>query len=309
MNTTSLIFDINNCYYDRYKPPSQTNEFVQSSLFETLSKKVICFYDNNIETAKYLTSVRDLTNIENEQRFDVTMYNQIIGEYNKSGYNMFYNKNNTLPDNIALYCQAPLINSNRNIHVINSIALGFDKNTQPDYKYFKENNWNMELLINRLSTSFTYAFQCAKILNLDSIVLSHIGGGWFSSLYPNNYNDLYIASLEKALINFYKQYPNLIQNLKLSMMGNPNPNLIQNINKMFQNNNLTKHLIIFPIGYVPNIMDNENTLYMNAWDPHSYVGNGNKGDNSLDGFMGRNLLMHYLCCPFTNKYIQYIKIE
>ena len=27
---------------------------------------------------------------------------------------------------------------------------------------------------------------------------------------------------------------------------------------------------------------------MNAWDPWSMVGNGNAGDNSLDGFFGRH---------------------
>lgn len=28
-------------------------------------------------------------------------------------------------------------------------------------------------------------------------------------------------------------------------------------------------------------------LLVNAWDPWSMVGNGNAGDNSLDGFYGR----------------------
>ena len=28
-------------------------------------------------------------------------------------------------------------------------------------------------------------------------------------------------------------------------------------------------------------------LFVNAWDPHSVVGNGNSNDNSLDGFIGR----------------------
>lgn len=29
-------------------------------------------------------------------------------------------------------------------------------------------------------------------------------------------------------------------------------------------------------------------LLVNAWDPWSMVGNGNAGDNSLDGFFGRH---------------------
>jgi hypothetical protein len=31
---------------------------------------------------------------------------------------------------------------------------------------------------------------------------------------------------------------------------------------------------------------------VNAWDPHALVGNGCAKDNSLDGYIGRNSLVH-----------------
>ncbi len=270
---------------------------------------MLCFYNNNIDTAKYLVSRRDLTNIENRQYLDKELYNKIVGEYYKSGYTEYYNKTGELADNIGIYCRAPLINSELKVHIFNSIALGFDVNTQPDFRYYRRKNWDITELSDRLSLTFTYVFQCAKKLNLNKIVLSHVGGGWFSKLYPNDYNSLYISALEKSLEYFYTKNSDIIKNIKLSMMGNPEKNLLEEINKMFKKRELTKHLTINSVGYVPDIMDNEETLYQNAWDPHSYVGNGNKGDNSLDGFIGRNVLMHYLCSGLTNKNIEYIKIE
>ena len=49
-----------------------------------------------------------------------------------------------------------------------------------------------------------------------------------------------------------------------------------------------------------NAMNNDNTLFINAWDPWSMIGNGNKADKSLDGYWGSVSNMAYLGWPFTN---------
>ena len=64
-----------------------------------------------------------------------------------------------------------------------------------------------------------------------------------------------------------------------------------------------------PFGDIPAILFSADTLYQNAWDPHSIVGNGNAGDNSLDGFFGRFTMMHFLCWPRTNQHMQYVPIS
>lgn len=46
-------------------------------------------------------------------------------------------------------------------------------------------------------------------------------------------------------------------------------------------------------------------LWLNAWDPHSIVGNGNGMDNSLDGFYGRASSLGLMCFPSTNPWIQH----
>ena len=52
--------------------------------------------------------------------------------------------------------------------------------------------------------------------------------------------------------------------------------------------------------------DFENTLFINAADPWSIMGNGHKGDTSLDGFWGRISAVAVLSTPLVNKHIQYI---
>jgi hypothetical protein len=45
-------------------------------------------------------------------------------------------------------------------------------------------------------------------------------------------------------------------------------------------------------GKVPGTWINDKTMIVNAWDPCSLVGNGCKADDSMDGFVGRNSLVH-----------------
>jgi predicted NAD-dependent protein-ADP-ribosyltransferase YbiA (DUF1768 family) len=47
------------------------------------------------------------------------------------------------------------------------------------------------------------------------------------------------------------------------------------------------------------------SMFVNAWDPHSIVGNGNAGDQSLDGYMGRCTEMAALSFSGTNTAITY----
>lgn len=46
-------------------------------------------------------------------------------------------------------------------------------------------------------------------------------------------------------------------------------------------------------------------LWLNAWDPHSIVGNGNGMDNSLDGYYGRASSLGLMSFPLTNPWIKH----
>lgn len=51
----------------------------------------------------------------------------------------------------------------------------------------------------------------------------------------------------------------------------------------------------------------ERTLFVNAWDPWSLVGNGNDMDHSVDGMYGRQSALALLCWPVTNPHVEYRK--
>jgi len=56
-------------------------------------------------------------------------------------------------------------------------------------------------------------------------------------------------------------------------------------------------------GPIPGNWIKDGDLMLNAWDPHSLLGNGLAADNSLDGFYGRNSLIHFqhaLLCMMTS---------
>jgi len=63
----------------------------------------------------------------------------------------------------------------------------------------------------------------------------------------------------------------------------------------------------FPKVTTDPTLDMQKTLFVNAWDPWSIVGNGNEGDGSLDGHMGRTTMMGVLCWPGTNREIRYVQ--
>ena len=52
----------------------------------------------------------------------------------------------------------------------------------------------------------------------------------------------------------------------------------------------------------------ETTLFINAWDPHSYLGNGNNADKSMDGYFGRYCAIGYRGIPAVNPMIYYLNI-
>ena len=67
------------------------------------------------------------------------------------------------------------------------------------------------------------------------------------------------------------------------------------------------------IGYFPKCLNKcknlDNMLFVNAWDPWSFAGNGNEYDNSLDGHIGRHTMVALLCSPLSNHHMVYKNIE
>jgi len=77
-------------------------------------------------------------------------------------------------------------------------------------------------------------------------------------------------------------------------MINTNDNLIKDI---YSKNGFQYYKDIY--NTIKDLKGNK-ICYINAWDPHSIAGNGNSGDNSLDGYIGANSAISLLSWPPTN---------
>jgi hypothetical protein len=206
-------------------------------------------------------------------------------------YGRFFKKYGTLAPNIAVYCKTPVKLNDKicDVNIINVIGYGFDNKYQPDYIYFNSINWNKSILIDKFNKIFDKIYSCAVNNNSKTIIMSFFGVANFAIYYPGD--------IQKEIweISFGYFYNKIKQNtnIKIKFMGGINPVVINGIN--FDN-----------IGLFPNNItkvNRENTLFVNAWDPWSFVGNGNNNDNSLDGYVGRVSAVAMICSPLTNYYL------
>ena len=281
-------------YQSRYAPSPLSLDLLKNGRFDELSKQVTLYYRGDRDQAEYLATQRDPTNIANQTYYSE---NNVL-DWNCSGFNMEFRKTPTvLPTNIGIACKTPVIGTSNEVLLMNSIGFGFDSVTQPHYQYYSGNGWNN--IVEDFAVNFDMLFQCAHDYGKKKVVLCYLGGGWFSDLYPKDYlTTLYLPALELAL----SRAPPGLTNI--GIMGNVAPNIAMGVKNI-----MDKYGITFEsFGYVPGILTDEDTLYQNAWDPHSMAGNGNKGDNSLDGFVGRSTTLHFLCWPPTNPNISYTAV-
>jgi hypothetical protein len=213
-----------------------------------------------------------------------------------SGYTQFYKRYKVLAPNMAIYAKA--IISTRSMHlvnpmkvrVINCIGFAFDDKRQPDYNYFMENYTaeKEQELLESLVNMFRMVFKCAaSSKKIKNVCLSFVGGGAFSRLFKpgpayRTYLDLFVAALAVAHSD--------TNGIPVNIMGNTHDLHRRVVDLGIQSKSL---------GFIPDIL-NESDLFVNAWDPHSIVGNGNANDESLDGYFGRLSDLWTLCTPAIN---------
>ena len=231
-----------------------------------------------------------------------------------SGYTKLFKKNKRLGPNLAVYAHCKMSNDPgslqdpKMVHMINSIAFAFDDIRQPDYLYYMQdyNSTKEKELLQAMTNVCRLIFACAidKKHNFKKICLSYVGGGWFKHLFKptptckyQTYLDLFMAAFERANCELVKAGVVLDE---VNVMDNVH-DLHQKIIDLIQRKkvNILKSKLV---GRIPAILD-ETSLFVNAWDPHSVVGNGNSADPSLDGFCGRLSNLALLCTPSTNPYM------
>ena len=291
-------------YFHDYAFPSWILNYTKWLEFKFNDTLVIYDHENDtdLDEVKKLVKEREPVNVNMNRSYYGQLLKDTFG-YDTSYYIRSYNQRNTLSKNIAIYCRA-LVKYNGNeklIHVINLIGYGFDNIEQPDYKYYKTMNIvNVKNdLILKYRKVWLKACIVAKKLNLTNILLFNVGGGFFadklSEFGINNFtNDILIPCLSDNNI-----HPNIIT-----------PDLFCRINNI----NLIKDVLRGTDYRIPQVLfsgqfNEVTTLFVNAWDPHSLLGNGNESDSSLDGWWGRISNISVLGSSLTNKQIKYIGIN
>lgn len=239
-----------------------------------LSAPTIVFYPENqdLDLVKKTMLMREPVNIEENRLYSLKMMDTIYG-WKRSFYYEYYNFTKILAPNINVYVHATFkIPEEIKLHVINCVGYAFDNKNQPDYKYFIINN-NQHELLDRYKLIFECIYKCATQLSLPIVAISFVGAGNFAKIYRDSTGrgsshfrrEIWMPAFNSVV----KKYPDITTVVlgKERIKGYSSTGL-------------------FP-KCIASMKDPENTLFCNAWDPQSYIGNGNGLDHSLDGFMGR----------------------
>ena len=266
-----------------YRPgfafPSWSVEELESGRLEDLAPRATVYFpvDSDFTEVKKLVRQREPVNIAMKRLYDETKMQEYFG-YSRGAYEQ--SSPEELLPNIAIYCKTPIRFQcqREEVHVINVIGFAFDSPQQPDYQHFLRNESGIKDLMSKMSDMWEYVFFCARKKHLDRVYLPNVGGGAFFAGLRHHYDYGFLK--RESLKPVLKRYPD-IEVLDLPMI----PAWV------FSNRQLLK-----------------SSLLVNAWDPWSMVGNGNEGDNSLDGFFGRSTAMALLCWPETNPYLSYEEV-
>lgn len=300
------------CYHNEYVPPTEFIKYVDIENY----KKCKVFYNknDNLEDVKNLVREREPVNICMIRSYYKDKLNDFFN-FKTGAYGKIYKKYkifNKLPPNIIIYTPAKLTKLNKNnntIHILNVIGLSFDNELQPDYKFFS--NFSLNKSINEAIKFYTLLFEnifkIAKYLNMKNIIMSLVGANNYAYnwlYWQRNYKYTGINNFQKYvwIPAWEKALQSKTQNIKIYTMGR---GIYGHCAKYFTNNNIDD------LGFFPELIKNDKiynnlnkTLFINSWDCWSVPGNGNKRDNSLDGFMGRNTDIGFKGNSMTNLYLK-----
>lgn len=341
-----LIDQLWSCY-DEYFAPSGwvRDEFVNDhNTYNENANSVMCLsmWSGSEEDLTIVVRQREPTNIMNQEG----LYNsQKLVEhfkYEKSGYKTLFDKNKQkeLPPNFALLCKTKVRGTGVfetdpvTINVVNAIGFAFDDESQPDYIYFVQNE-RMSMFPRHLEEVFQNIFAAFVSSGCDTLLLCEFGAGAFATHFPGGVRAYLLEYFYPCLQKIYKSLQDHHKPVVIGLVGNPQPENVQLLQ------NACPDVLVFGCGLFPDIVteslhvrtprctaqhkivrcgelwpsDEEqifplrNALFVNAWDPHSIVGNGNHGDNSLDGFIGRCTAMAPLSFWPTNPCMKIINTK
>lgn len=279
--------------YDIYAPGCAFPEWVLGSAEWTSHKfsdtKVYYNKEDSLEEVRAMATQREPCNIGMKRMYNEQLLEKTIG-WKRGAYEM--STTAALMPNIAIYCHATVKRPQGNIlvHVINLTCYAFDSMDQPDFKYFSKKPKGE--LLHKYNQMWKKALAAAKDLaknkKINKIRIFNVGGGAFAGPFYENF-------ILKIFEPSFLPLTDAFAEAGVEIVG------YNRTTKQFEN------------VHIPTLLDDpvedvEHTLYVNAWDPWSLIGNGNQRDRSLDGYWGRNSNMAVLGWHITNPDITFIAV-
>ena len=279
-----------NIYCKRYRPPAWVEKGCEKILREHGDEAYLLYFESDdLDDVQKLAKEREPVNIAMSRYYDEDELFKTF-RYKRGAYGELSKNGTKLPPQIAIACKTPIRNvttgEEKILSVVSIIGFAFDNPEQPDYKYFKTNNGgvlDVDSLKKSMVKSYLLAFQAAKTMGKTTLAASPIGDGAFR---PQEYTqeefreEVVFPAMEEASIKF----PGITLEKPIYKPGDRNH---FDILKSFFNGSKWSE-------------DLENTLFVNAWDCWSMLGNGNFADNSADGFWGRTTAISLLGWPLSN---------
>jgi hypothetical protein len=271
-----------------YIPPFRFPDWVLDlnlwQTFQFADARVFYHQEDSYNNVLAMVKGREPCNIGMHPLFNIKEMESTFG-YSKGAYGRSTPEN--LMPNIGVYCKATinLDGTFKQAHVLNLVGMAFDSYLQPDYQYFKDRPKSD--VVNKYNQMWKLALKAATTIpGIKTLKIYNVGGGAFAGYLESSFiKDIFEPAFKPLLQNFEQ-------------------NGIQVEGYDWLNSN-------FCGGYIPDCLyedDLESTLYINAWDPWSLIGNGNERDASLDGHWGRISNMAVLGWWQTNPHMQFISV-
>jgi len=286
-DTLAIAVRLHEIYIPTYSFPTWV---LQPELWATFAfAQTVVYYEKSedLETVQTLVREREPCNIGMQRCYFEDELERQFG-YRHGAYQR--SDTTTLMPNIAIYCYATVKTETgfQNVHVINLVGFGLDTMTQPDYRYLMAQDRPTEALVKKYHYMWRKAFMAALDLRksgkIDKIKVFNVGGGAFAGRYFCTFTEDIFEPAFLPLLPFFAR-------AGIQVIG------------------YDPETQAFNGGFVPEILDTDedvaHTLYVNAWDPWSMIGNGNGRDNSLDGYWGRCSNMAVLGWSVTNPWMMY----
>jgi len=322
-----------NRLYNIYKNGYGFSDWViKENIFKKFHFKDTSVFFNESADAEHLSNVvlmtiqREPVNIALGRYYNTNILKNTFG-WKQGAYTK--STEDKLMPNIAIYCKAsvresPMSDTYKDVHVINLVGYAFDNPNQPDYKFFNKidpigsNNNNSDkqltILIQMYTNMWMLAATAAKSKGMKNLFIYNVGGGVFAEglrtlkcAITDFKRQIFIPSFAKAKEYCMKNSISVV-NEELVEPNDPRAAAIRIPAVLFNDtfSEIAANLIMNNPNDTKPIVDE--TLFVNAWDPWSIIGNGNYSDNSLDGFWGRSSNMSVLGWYYTNPFMNFIKV-